>query len=253
MGKKLALGGGVLSLLLASAAPAAVVLDYDLTGATTTAPADWSPTTTDPGITGAQLTRGPGVVAAGLTNGFSSDNWTLGSSSATAQTNGDYYQWGLTVQSGFEADLSTLDFSIRRSATNAPTNYEVYASFDGFTSSYGTPVSTFQYLGRSSGTAPTTVVPGQWMTTDTPGQNAGNPITTIDLTGVSALQDIAAGSTVTFRLIVWGDLAGAADTNTVALGRVDGPEIGGTVTAIPEPAGIALLALSAIGVLRRRR
>jgi hypothetical protein len=93
------------------------------------------------------------------------------------------------------------------------------------------------------------------MKKDTPGQADGNPISTIDLTTVSQLQNIPAGSTVTFRLYAWRDasIATGVDSDTVALGTTNGPAIGGTVSLVPEPAMLGLTGLGALAMLRRRR
>lgn len=253
---KFMLGCGLAALVFASphAADAATILNYDLSGAPSsgTLPDTWAPTTEAAGVTGLELTRGAGIVAAGLANGFSSSGWAAADASRqNAIDASEYYQWGFTVDPGYTANLDTLDFSLRRSAVAAPMNYEVVASLDGFATP-GTTVATFQYLGRSSGTAPGTVTPGQWMTTDTPGQNNGNPIDTIDLSGISLLQNLPAGSTVSFRLYAWG-AGGGADTNTVALGRVEGPRLGGDVTPIPEPSAAALLGLAIAGAITTGR
>jgi len=43
----------------------------------------------------------------------------------------------------------------------------------------------------------------------------------------------------------WGDDANpGADSNTVALGRIDGPTLGGSVILVPEPSSLALLAFA---------
>lgn len=244
----------VAALVMSSAAHAAVVVDYYLEGATTTAPDTWSATTADPNVTPALLSRGAGIAPAGLTNGFSSNNWDPDNFSLTdAAADNEYYEWGFTVDPGYVASLSTFDTNLRRSAINAPDHYALYYSVDGFATS--AEAAAFQYLGRSSGSAPDTVEPFQWMTTDTGGQNAGNPISTVDLSGVSGLQNIPGGATVTFRLYAYRDpsLTGGALTNTVALGRFDGPEIGGTVALIPEPASLGLLAAGALFAVRRPR
>jgi hypothetical protein len=55
----------------------------------------------------------------------------------------------------------------------------------------------------------------------------GYPIPPIDLSGVAELQAINGPKTVTFRLYGWGNDS-TADSNTTALGRLDGPRIRGT-------------------------
>lgn len=249
--------------LAAPSVRAAIILEYDTSGLPSSSPpATWAATTVASGLTAADLSHGPGTNPAGLGNGFSANNWTTGTTNdaTTAMSNGDYFQWAFTVQPGKVASLSTLDFSLRRSALNAPDNYAVLASTDGFATA-GTTVSTFNYFGRSSSSAPAMVTPYQWMTTDTPGQGDGNPVSTIDLSATPLLQNIAGGTTVTFRLLGWGNNDGSADSNTVAMGRSHasangvgsgGPSIQGTV--VPEPAALALIGCVAVGglILRRR-
>lgn len=243
----------VFAMAVSAAANAAVIVDYDLTGLTTTAPASTSATAVGVGITGHELTRGPGVEAAGLTNGFSADNWTLGSSLATAIASDEYYQFGFDVDATHRVSLSTFDTSLRRSAVNGPDNFHLFASFDGFATP-GFEVASWNYFGRNSGTAPNPVTPFQWMTTDTPGQGNGNPITPQLLSDDPQLLNIGPNTSVTFRLYVWGDNDGAADSNTVALGRIDGPTIEGVITQVPEPASMLLVCgVAMLGLAYRRR
>jgi hypothetical protein len=250
----------LLSVALIERGDAAIIAEYDLVGLTTTAPATVSATTADPGVTPALLSRGTGIDAAGLTRGFSAQNFNLtGASVNDAIAQNEYFEWGFTVNPGSIASLTTMDFSLRRSATNGPSNFEVRSSLDNFATP-GTTLATFQYLGRSSGTAPGVVVPFQWMTTDTPGQGDGNLITPIVLSTQPSLQAIPGGTSVTFRLYVWGNLAGAAVTNTVALGRQSatngpgGPSIEGTVVTIPEPTSFALIGFAmTAGLVALRR
>jgi hypothetical protein len=248
--------------LAAPSVRAAIILEYDTSGLPSSSPpATWNATTVNSGLSAAPLSHGAGTAAAGLGNGFSANNWTIGTGNTqtTAMTNGDYFEWAFTVQPGKTASLSSLDFSLRRSAVAAPDSYAVEASTDGFATA-GTTVATFNYLGRSSGTAPGSVTPFQWMTTDTPGQGDGNPVSTINLSTTPLLQNIAAGTTVTFRLLAWGNITGSAASNTVAMGRSHaaangvgsgGPSIQGTV--VPEPATLALVGCVALGGLVYRR
>lgn len=257
-------------LALGSAAHAAIIVEYDIDSITTASPpATFAATTVDPNATGLPLSRGAGILAAGLARGFSSDNFDpLNATVADAIADNEYYQWGFSTDPGTITSLTTMDFSLRRSAVNAHRDFELQVSFDGFATA-GTTVSTFSYWGRNSGTAPGVIVPYQWMTTDTPGQGNGNRIAPITLSTVPALTAIPGGSTVTFRLYAFGALAGAATSNTIAIGRADdavsppstpingpgGPSIQGTIVVIPEPATLSLAGcgLFAAALVRRRQ
>jgi hypothetical protein len=210
------------------------------------------------GIVNVDLTRGPGINAASLTNGFSADMWNRATPSLeTAVVNGDYFQWGLSVAPGYVSSLSTLDLSLRRSAAAAPMNMQLQASLDDFATP-GIVISSFNYFGRTSGTAPVDpIAPYAYMTTDVPGRpnmttSPGDPIPTVDLTTFASLQNLPGGSTVKFRLFAWGNASTTA-TNTFALGRMTGPAVGGEVAAIPEPTSFALIFGAAVIGLAIRR
>lgn len=116
--------------------------------------------------------------------------------------------------------------------------YELQASLDNFATE-GITVESFEYYGRTSGTAPwpnpTENDPHYYMHSDLAGRpnevnSAGDAIPTVDLTSVAELKDIEAGTEVTFRLYAWGNDK-TAPTNTVAFGRMVGPKITGTAVA----------------------
>jgi hypothetical protein len=262
--------GCAAALGIAAALPVqgAIVVQYNGSGSSGTAGAEpvslAATANSSPNVTASSLTRGSGIGTAALANGYSGNNWdpTNSTQSAAVAAN-DFFQWSFTVNSGFEADISSFDATLRRSAIDGPKHFALQYSFDGFATAGATAV-TFNYFGRNSGTAPGTVTPFQWMTTDTPGQTAGNRISQQDLSGVAALQDIAGGTTVTFRLYGWGDGAGAT-SNTVALGRNTAPltadngngeagaQLNGVVTAVPEPMTAGVAGLFVLGALIRRR
>lgn len=229
----------LLGAMALGAEPTTFSVYYDPVGLTTTPIDSLSATAVGKGVTGLRLTRGPGINAAGLTNGFSADGWNLSDPSRTGSLNaGAYFQFGLTVQPGYSASLTTLDMPVRRSAASSPMNMELQVSIDGFATP-GISVTTFNYYGRTSGTSPaqdpTKSDPFYYMHSDLPGRpnettSPGDHIPTIDLTKISALQNLPSGTVVTFRLYAWGNNNTTA-TNTLAFGRMTGPRIAGVVEA----------------------
>lgn len=249
------------------------VVEYDLTNvpnsAAAVAPATW----VAPGVQAANLSRGPGINAAALTAGFSANGWNNPDPTRNgALTRGDYYEFSVTVEAGSVLSLATLDLSLRRSAANAAFNFELQFSRDGFATGGITipprgPIweqlgittgNTFIYRGRTSGTSPVVVEPYSWVLQDVPGRpdstsTPGDPIPTIDLTAIPGLQDIEGPAVVTFRLYGWGNTS-TAESNTTALGRVDGPRLRGTfVTPIADlelPSGDLIYAVgqAAVGI-----
>lgn len=208
---------------------------FDLDGVALEAPETLPAVVHGKGVSGLDLNRGFGLAAYDLTNGFSANEWVLAVPSLeNAIAEGKYFEFGLVIDSNFSASLATLDLSLRRSALNAPMNYEVQVSLDGFATP-GVTIAQFTYLGRTSGSAPSPNPvdenPYYYMEGDLPGRantqtSVGDAIPTIDLTGFTELTNIAGGTEVTFRLYAWGN-SSTAPTNTVALGRMQGPVITG--------------------------
>lgn len=214
---------------------------YDVVGLPPSSPLpeSLSATVEGEGIQGLDLIRGPAIQPYGLTNGFSSNNWNISNPSIQgAIEEGAYYQFGFTVQPGYTVSLSTLDMALRRSAKSAPMNYEVQISFDDFATP-GIPVAMFNYFGRTSGSEP--IIDAletnafYYMYSDLPGRpnsvdSPGDEIPTIQFENKEELQNIPGGTKVTIRLYAWGNMS-TTETNTVALGRMIGPTIAGTVSA----------------------
>jgi hypothetical protein len=227
-------------------------------------------------VTGLNLTRGPGLAQGNLTNGFSANNWSNVTDDmipavdrSVAIANGDFFQFGFTLDGSHTASLSGLDLALRRSAqVQAPSNFEVQVSLDNFATP-GIPVSQFTYKGASSGNPPepnpTLADPFHYLTNVLAGRpdtvfSPGDAIPTIDLTSIEELQDVPAGTTVTFRLYGWNNgETNAANSNTVAF-RIEGPRITGFVEpsggggAVPEPGAALMASLFAVcfGASRRR-
>lgn len=253
-----------LSSSLATAAGPDVLVDYSLTSIVTSSasPAVTAPpTTVGTGITASNVTRGAGLTPLNLSRGFSSQGWNNGSNTLTTRADAiagnKYYAFDLTIAPGTTASFTDITVGLYKSAITSPANFEWQYSFDSFATT-GNTLSSFNHYGRNSGTPPSSVTPYQWMTTDTPGQSNGNPTPPLDISTVTALQDLAGPATVSFRLYGWGSINGnpTTNTNTLALGRDTGPKITGTL--VPEPATTSLVAAMAtagiaFGLRRRRR
>jgi len=252
-------------VVAAGSASGAVLVDYNLTNIVTSSasPAASAPATTvATGITASDVTRGPGLTAISLARGFSSQGWNSASGTTTTRaeaiSGNKFYGFDLTIAPGATASFSDITVGLYKSAITSPANFEWQYSLDAFATP-GTTLVTFNHFGRNSGTAPGSLTPFQWMTTDTPGQTNGNPTPPLDISTVAALQNLAGPATVGFRLYGWGSINGnpTTSTNTLAFGRDAGPLINGTV-AVPEPNTVVLAATGSLAVLamlrgRRRR
>jgi hypothetical protein len=86
-------------------ASAETILSYSLAGIPVTAVESVTPNFVTPGTFGIDLTRGSGVTAAGLTNGYSAGGWQMGSSLNNAINGNQYFQFGLSIESGLSDRL----------------------------------------------------------------------------------------------------------------------------------------------------
>lgn len=228
-----------------TAAAADTVVGWDFSETPTAATEFHEATDVAIGVTPQDLTYGPGIQPANLGEGFSSNGWNRDDPGRhTALTNGDYFEFGFTVEDGFRVSLSELTVSMRRSAVNAPMFFEWQYSLDGFATpgttivpigpiwdSIGWTEDYFTYHGRS-GVNETYVSdePYLYMTRRVDDLQ-GAPMPPIVLSGIPELQDLPNGTTVTFRLYGWGNTL-TTPTNTVALGRGSGgPFLRGIVAA----------------------
>jgi uncharacterized protein len=152
-------------------------------------------------VTGLVLERGSGIAQNEGTD-FNSNGWTEGGDLATAQSNNDFLEFGLTIASGFELTDLVVEFFGDRSNTG-PAAIELRWSDDNFTSSNS-------LLGPVDVTVDGTI--------------QTSPAVTDPLTG-----------TVTFRIYGWG-ATGSAGTFDIETDKV-GPDsaygivVSGAVTA----------------------
>ena len=85
----------------------------------------------------------------------------------------------------------------------------------------------------------------------------GNNQAFIDLSGISALQNVGSGTTVTFRLATWGATNTGGTWYLNGASTNDALTLNGSVVPVPEPTGLALggvglVALAGIARVRRK-
>lgn len=144
------------------------------------------PTTSDSNITVVGLTRGSGVGTAGTAAARGWGGNTFNSSSAAAAvTAGQVATCAVTANSGYAASFSSISrFDYRRSSTGPTAGVVQYQIGTG---SF-TDITTVTYSSTSS---------------------SGASLSAIDLSGITALQNVASGTTVTFRIANYGGSSAA--------------------------------------------
>lgn len=227
----------IAAILLSHSAAAAVVLaGWDTNGAAGWGPSPFASTQTATGVSVVGLTRGPGLALGGtaFNNAWGASGWAVtggpgAQTRANATTNGKFISFSLTVASGYTMSLETIDPIRYQRDGNGPTS------------------GALEYAVGSGAFA--TVSPAIAYST---GQ--GQSVSAISLSGIAALQNLAEGTTVTFRLINWGgtnqnDGGRWAFNNGIA----NGNDLAINGTIVPAPGAIALLgAAGLVGSVRRR-
>lgn len=189
----------------------------------------------------AALTRGPGAVASAGANSFRTTGF-MNNGISTANT--DYFQFTLSASTGYTLSLSSINADMRGTATFAATpgvsNQFAY-SLDG---------TTFTLIGTPS------VVVGD-------AQGIAS-LPQINLSGIAALQNVAEGVTVTFRMYAsgqtntggWGYYSASAGDYGLSVGGTlnpttipcESPVVGPTASPVSVCNG-AVATLSATGVI----
>jgi len=174
-------------------------------------PSPFAPTSSSDSVTIVGLTRGSGVgtssgSAAGSAWGGNTfyDGLAAGSqTAATAIAAGNFITCSVTADLGFTLSISEIAaYNIRKSSTGPSTMLWQY-SLDG---------TNFTDIGSS-------------FTIGTNTANVGNPEPAVALNGITALQNIPSGTTVTFRAVMWG---AAQDAGTWYLNAGSGATAGST-------------------------
>lgn len=183
------------------------------------------------------LTRGSGIgttTGTGAANAWGGNDFTITTpSEAAAITANEFATLSITASTGFTVSFSDIAaYNIRRSSTGPTTGQWQFQVGAASFVDIGTDIT--------------------WGAVTT---SAGNPQTSINLLGITALQNVAAGTAVTFRVVTWGA------TSTGGTWYLNDPSnsvgndfiINGSVAAIPEPSAALLGGLGFLALLRRRR
>ncbi len=180
---------------------------WDFTGASS--PATLASTTFNANLVSASgannVTRGTGAATSSASNSLRTTGF---GNNGIATTNADYFQVTLNAATGYQLSLSTID-----------------AKFAGTSSFCASPGVSNQFAYSLNGTAFTLIGSAQAL--------IGSPatLTQIDLSGITALQNVAAGTTITLRYYASGQTTtGGWGFNSPTSGQ-NGLAIGGTVTA----------------------
>jgi len=188
----------------------AIIVGWDTAGLTGYGSSPFVPTTSDPGVTSlVGLTRGGGISLGGTAagGGWGGTDW-RNTSAAEAASGGDTVTFGFTVAVGQNVSLSSIDQKYRRSGTGPSAGQWAYQINGGGFVDFGGTVS---YASNSS---------------------SGAILPALDLTGISQLQNLAAGTQVEFRLANYN---GTGSTGTWYVYNIAGTAedlaINGTVTA----------------------
>lgn len=212
-------------------AQAAIIAAWDTDGLSGYGPSPWSATFVDPlaNVT-TGLTRGGGIATGGTPpsdvwggTGFDSAN----ASEADAIADSEFATLVIQPDSGYKISFATLDANFRRTNTGPDEFIWQYNTGSGFTN-IG---SFFTYNGT---------------------QPNGLAQTQINLSTITALQNVQ--TAVTFRLVMWS----ASNANgTWGFGRLSGNDLvfGGTISSIPEPGSLSMLAcgMLTLWLFRKRK
>ena len=151
----------------------------------------YTATSNHPNLETTTLTRGSGINASALARSFSANNFIVGGTRANAITNNQFFAFSIKATTGFSVSFSTLNIRLRRSATG-PNVYAWRYSLDG---------NSFTDIGSDISFASTA---------------DGVDQAQINLSAISALQNVTGSTTITFRLYAWG---ASAVAGSFAIGR----------------------------------
>ncbi|KAF0200172.1 MAG: hypothetical protein FD170_3725 [Bacteroidetes bacterium] len=161
---------------------------WDFNGLSAYGPSPMAPANSASNLTIAGLTRGSGITTTPTAAGSAwGGNGMVEATEASAITGNDFIYFSIAANTGYTVSINSINaYNVRRSSTGPTTGQWQYQIGSGSFTDIGSDIT--------------------WGSTTS---SAGNAQAVISLSGISALQNVAAGTTVTFRCILWsGSAAG---------------------------------------------
>jgi hypothetical protein len=161
---------------------------WEMTGVLNGGSSPMAPTTVDNRVVVEGLTKGSGIGAVTTGSAWGGNDF-MGTDLATAVANNDFATFSVTPASGYQVSLAQIPaYNIRLSSTGPTTGIWQYRKGTGAFTNIGSSITWG------------TVTSGNY-----------NPQPAIDLSGITDLQNVPAGTTVTFRVVTWS-ASGTAGT-----------------------------------------
>jgi hypothetical protein len=174
-------------------------------------PSPFGATTTAANVTIGGLARSPGLGASGTgaAAAWGANNYTASGTLAGEISADKFWTFSIEANSGYTISLSEIvAYNIRRSSTGPSSGQWQYQIGDGTYTDIGLPLS---YPGTTSG---------------------GNSMPAVDLSGISALQNVSSGTVITIRMVNYGatgtsgtcyykDLGNSTANDLILMGTID--------------------------------
>jgi hypothetical protein len=206
-------------------------ITWEANGLTNFGPSPWAPASSPSYLTISGWTRGSGLTTAGTaaSRAFGADGWNAAADFSTAITNNDFLSFSATVIGDNPASFTSISaFNYRRSSTG-PSSGQLQYSLNG---------TTFTNIGTTINYNNNTT--------------SGASLSSTDLSMISDLQNVASGTTVTFRLANFGSTSVAGTWYIYDVGNnALSPDF--SIATVPEPTAIIGLATLGLSLLRFNR
>ena len=188
-----------------------ILAGWDVSGQSSYGASPMTASTNAPNLTVGGLTRGSGVTTSGTAasrawggNGFTS------TSESAAFTAGDFATFSISANTGYKVSLTNISrLDYRRSSSGPPSGALRYQVGSGAF----VDITALSYSSTASG---------------------GASLGPIDLSGITALQNVSAGTTVTFQIVNWGASSSGGNwyIYDVATSAADDLEVQGTISSV---------------------